>query len=100
MPPSQLFAAAAAALFTFHCHALAGGDRLPHASSRKAQQATAGSRILANPHYRAIFCGDEGTETSAEYARALILDLRHLEAAGYGTADALAHLKRRACPRQ
>jgi hypothetical protein len=54
-------------------------------------------RIPADPAFRAIFCGVDGTETSAAYARALSRDLRVLAAAGLSSAAGLAVVEAEAC---
>lgn len=97
MKPTHLFAATAGTLFALHCHALPGADGQP-GSAGKAKALDSGLRILSSPHYRAVFCGQDSTETSAAYSRALASDLRRLEKTGRSTIDALAYLERRACP--
>lgn len=54
-------------------------------------------QVIEDERYRAVFCGEDGTETSAPYARTLVQDLRRLERTGLAVAEALARIEDRAC---
>lgn len=94
---NQILAAITAALLSLHGLADPATDQGP-GKHAKAPNAISDSRVLSSARYRAIFCGQDGTETSAAYARALASDLKMLESRGRSTTDALAYLEQRACP--
>jgi len=54
-------------------------------------------QLIEDAHHRAIFCGHDGTETSARYAEILARDLRQLESTGRTAAQSLAYIRARAC---
>ena len=54
-------------------------------------------QLMEDAHHRAIFCGYDGTETSARYAEILARDLRRLESTGRMTAESLAYIRAEAC---
>lgn len=82
---------------------------MPNATHRFSQRiAMLGAALLqacaaaplettADGRMRAIFCGDEGTETSAAYARALARDIDALTKQGLGVAQAIARLESLNC---
>lgn len=99
MKHPHLIASTAAALFTLHWQSLPVVAGQPKLTDR-AQVAVSGLLIPSHSHFRAIFCGKEGTETSGRYSRALASDLTRLESAGLSTSAALAHLEQQACSKK
>lgn len=97
----KLKPATAAALLILVSSVLAADDRKPTQPQRRsASPAPMPLRVASDPRYRAIFCGEDGTETGRGYSQALALDLAHLAASGRATADALAAIEARACDRK
>lgn len=75
--------------------AAAEGSSAP--KSKVARPTPLTIQLPNDAHHRAIFCGHEGTETSAIYSQVLVRDLKVLEATGRTTAESLAYIKAQAC---
>lgn len=100
MTTRPAFAAAAAAIVSLQLAApVHASEQTPPERAQPAANALARMAlgIPSDARYRAIFCGQEGTEIGRGYSRALAGDLNKLEAAGLKTAQAIAYLDARAC---
>ena len=75
----------------------AGATDRPAPGTKAARPASVRIELLADANHRAIFCGRDGTETSAAYARVLARDIKRLQATGHTTAQALATIEDKAC---
>lgn len=97
-----MFLSALHALVVMHVlsgAAQAAGETGAVPPSSSPAPAEAQLHILSNAQYRAIFCGEEGTESGPGYAKALVADLRRLESKPRSTREAMAYLRLRACTR-
>jgi hypothetical protein len=91
----QTFVANALPALLCACSAATAASEEPRNSVR--QQGHAVLSVPDNPYHRAIFCGQDGTETSAAYSKALARDLRVLAAQGLSAAQSLALIRVQAC---
>ena len=86
---------AAAAILAAVAHDAAIGGLAPGAGVTRTTPVRV--HLIDDARYRAIFCGRDGTETSAIYAQTLARDLNELEATGRTTSESLAYIKVEAC---